>query len=356
MKPSATPAALAIILLAAAYPVRAVSPGVPVLSSRIARIAGTISPPRPPEVLEGRTERLRLEMPVSGADAPTSVLAAPVPPVLDFGVLSLQPHVSTFRTPLVTTRISAVSAPLAYPAAVSIVDLRISPNRSMTGHLPVRHDLACSRAAGIPYDTARMIAAKIVFDGLMDGSLDLADPQWRPYLVHLIANPAGGAGNEAAFKFLLSGCGGGNEADRIAVAEKWVSQYKSGMYAGDVLYFVARRHFNSGDYARCIATADALAASSPHLGVRAGLLAALAKAYLGDMPGAHAAVREAREKYPDSDEIPETRYMEAWLALQELREADARAILEEIIRDTPEAPAAEKAGKILEALGGWDER
>jgi len=42
--------------------------------------------------------------------------------------------------------------------------------------------------------------------------------------------------------------------------------------------------------------------------------------------------------------------MEAWLALQEMREDEAKAILKSIVHNTPKSTAATKAAKILESL------
>lgn len=205
---------------------------------------------------------------------------------------------------------------------------------------------------GIPAGLARDSSAKMVVEGLLDGSLDPSDAQWRPHLAHLMASPESVASYDTLYKLFIAGCGSGSESEKIEVAEKWASRYDSGKYAGEIAFSAARRCFNSGDYAGASSLCDTIIKVNPGLAVRAMLLKALASAYAGNATLAQSIIIEAKNKYPDSPEMPEVRYMEAWMALQAAREDDAAAILNGILRDTPDAPAAEKARRILATLEG----
>lgn len=264
----------------------------------------------------------------------------------------------------------SVSPPFAFPATKSL--LRLQPEASLkipgggTGPKALAYAVslppAPSRFSTPPgqnmrlplcgMDRARAVATmtRMVVEGLLDGSLDPRSPQWRPQLADLIANPTKNINPDTVFQLLLAGCEGIDDSARMTVAENWARRFDSGKYQGEVTYAGARYLFNSGNYAETVSRCAAVEKSTPVLAVRAMLLRALSEAYAGDMKQSHRTLAAIKKNHSESPEMPEVRYMEAWLALQEMREDEAKAILKSIVHNTPKSTAATKAAKILESL------
>ncbi len=199
---------------------------------------------------------------------------------------------------------------------------------------------------------AALAAGRLVRDGLADGSLNPRNPAWRPYLTVLLENPDAATDSEALFATLLAGCAGHDERARLAAAETWAAGYAGGRHAPIIAYASARRAFTSGDYAAAAHRCERILADHPALAERAMLLLAMARAQTGDRVRALQILAAFRADHPDSPAVPEARYMEAWIALQEMRNEEAVAILRDITAQTPRAPAAAKAAKMLAALEG----
>ena len=196
---------------------------------------------------------------------------------------------------------------------------------------------------------ATRFAAKIVFEGLLDGTLDSTKPEWRPHLACLLSNPQR-LNPDTIFSLLVTTCEGVDDSARLAHLEKWSREYETGQYAGTILFFCAQRFFNAGDYRETSTRCTIIEKDYPELAVRALLLRALSEAYAGDMKKAHAILDTITSGHPDSPDLPEVRYMEAWLALQEMHEESAKAILKSITYNYPDSPAATKAATILNSL------
>ncbi len=226
----------------------------------------------------------------------------------------------------------------------------IPPGNASSAASPLRGAALALPVVGMAQARARLVAAKLVLDSLLDGSLDAKSPEWRPHLAWLMETPEAGAAPEVVFSLLLTGCEGVDDGARMTVAENWARRHDGGRFSGAVAYACARHLFNSGLYdqaaARCVAIAQADAAFA----VRAMLLKILSEAYAGDLALAKRTLGEAKSRHADSPEMPELRYLEAWIALQEMRLVEAKAILGAIVRDTPAAPAAAKATQVLESL------
>lgn len=276
------------------------------------------------------------------------LLSATIPPAAaeSVGILRLGDvpvtgvaSVRTFHRPSAPA-VDSLRPGLDFPSAAASVEV---PEAALRFDFP---------KLGLDGEEARGMFAQIVAEGLVDGTLDPADPRWRASLARLMVQPAHGVNSDMAFKLLIAGCGGGSEEESVAAAEKWAAGHEAGKYAGTFFYAAAKRRFDAGEYAKTVSMSDVLERTHPKLGIRAMLLKALAEAYSGDPAAAGSTMESAKLKYPDSPELPEVFYMEAWLALQDSREDDARAILAGIVRETPDSPAAAKAAQVLAVLEG----
>jgi len=202
---------------------------------------------------------------------------------------------------------------------------------------------------GVTQEHAERMMSRLVLTGVMDGSLIPRSPEWRPYLAYLLDRPDT-RDPDTVFSLLLAGCAGNAAPARIALAQGWARDHDGGRFSGAVDLFAARHFFFLSDYPEAIRRAKLVAERHPGLAVKALLLHALSEAHSGNAKAASAVIRNILDAHPDSPEIPEIRYMEAWLALQALQAADAKRMLAAIIADYPRTPTAEKAAKMLTTL------
>jgi len=193
------------------------------------------------------------------------------------------------------------------------------------------------------------IRMNVIYSGLVDGTFNLRSPEWRPYLAYMIENPER-RDPDTIFGLMLVGCAGNNDTARIALALKWSKEFEDGRYAGAVEYYTARYAFLSGSYKEAILRCRDIAKNYPPYVVKAMLLEALSAAHLSDTKTAHAVLSKIIEEYPDSPDIPEVRYMEAWIAVEEMRDDDAKVILGNIVSNYPGTPTARKARQMLQSL------
>lgn len=261
-------------------------------------------------------------------------LPPPIPPQgacvpLEFPEMSLE----TPSASLGSKRLSLANVSFLARSAFSVSELNLK--------LPL---------CGIDPEFAQTTAARMVLTGLLDRSLDQRLPQWRPLLADLIANPKRNINSDTVFQLLLSGCEGIDEFARMKVAENWAYRFESGKFYGEITLAVARRLFDSGKYAEAALKCSSVKEGSPILAVRAMILKALSETYSGDIKKAYRTLDEAKTDYADSPEMPEVHYIEAWLALQDMRIDEAKSILKSIVQNSPRSPAALKAEKTLQSL------
>lgn len=201
-------------------------------------------------------------------------------------------------------------------------------------------------------DEAATLLSNIVLSGLLDGSLNSSNPEWRPHLAHLLENPKT-KDADTVFSLLLAACADNTDMVKMMRALEWAEAHESGRFFGIIRYFCARRHFLNGDYEQALSFCVLIERDNPAHTVKAMLLRALTLAHKGDTKGAHAVLTAIDTDYPESDEIPEVRYMEAWLALQDMREDEAKTILKAIITNHPRTSAAWRADRILKSLEAY---
>jgi TolA-binding protein len=201
-------------------------------------------------------------------------------------------------------------------------------------------------------DFSAFATARLVRDGLADGSINPRNPAWRPHLALLLSDPAYALEADTLFAAILSGCAGYDDRARIATAEAWAGGFEGGRFASTIAYCAARQEFTSGNYAAAESRCKRIIAEHPEATDRAMLLMAFAQAQSGDHKRALLTLKGFRKLHPESPAVPEARFMEAWIALQESRNDDAVAILRDIVTETPHAPAAAKATKMLADLEG----
>ena len=202
---------------------------------------------------------------------------------------------------------------------------------------------------GVTREFAESLQARMAYDGIMDSSLNPRNPELRPHLAHLLGSP-GRLDPDAVFALILSGCAGSTESARIELAQKWAREYEDGRFSGIIDLHATRYYFFLGNYPETIRRAGLVSEQHPDLTVKAMLLRVLAEAHTGKIKEAAGIIRDIAQKYPDSPDLPEIRYMEAWLALQDWQTEDAKNVLMSIIRDYPRTPTAAKAEKMLTAL------
>lgn len=239
-------------------------------------------------------------------------------------------------------------SPFALPAAprrdpIRLAGLRPPPRYARA---PWRLSVAKPLASG----AVQLVAARIVRDGLADGTLNPRNPAWRPHLVRLLAAAGASPDAEVLFTTLLAGCAGADDMARLAVVESWAARFEEGRHAETVAHAAARFAFSSGDYAGASRRCASIASAYPASADRAMLLQALSEAYAGNRAEALRLLAGLRKQLPDSPSVPEARLLEAWLALQDLRNDDAAAILRDIVATAPKSPAAAKASQMLSDL------
>jgi len=217
------------------------------------------------------------------------------------------------------------------------------------GAYPLIHPQVALPAIGVTAEHAERMMSRLVLAGLMDGSLNPRSPEWRPHLAHLLERPET-RDPDTVFSLLLAGCAGNADPARLALAQRWAREHEGGRFSGAIDLFAARYFFFLGNYPEAIRRARLTAEAHPGLAVKALLLNALAEAHAGNAKAASAVIRTILDTHPDSPEIPEIRYMEAWLALQSLQTADAKKMLAAIIADYPNTPTAGKAANMLATL------
>lgn len=212
-----------------------------------------------------------------------------------------------------------------------------------------RYALSGFPAISIPQNFSALAAARLVRDALADGSLNPRNPAWRPYLALLLSG-TNGIDAEALFAVFLNGCAGHDDRAKLATAEAWAEKFENGRFSATLTYCAARYAFVSGDYPASLVRCERIIADHPEIADRAMLLLALAQAQSGDLSRSLLTLQSFRKLYPKSIAAPEARFMEAWIALQELRNEEAIAIFHEIVTEDPKAPAAVKANRMLASL------
>ena len=291
-------------------------------------------------------------VPVSGRAVvrPGFALAPPLVPESlaagRFGAAATVPGVPAAAAPRFST-----PAPPSHAAAAPRLDAGAALRLPGEGCVfSARRPSFALEAPGLAAGRAEAVAARMVHDGLMDGSLNPRNPEWRPRLAWMLDRPET-RDPDAVFALILAGCAGNADPARIALAQRWAREHEQGRFSGVVDLFAARHFFFASNYPEAIRRAGLVASGHPDWAVKAMLLAALSEANRGQPRNASAILQDALARYPDSPDIPEARYMEAWLALQDWRNEEAIALLKAIVADHPGTPTATKAAQTLSNLG-----
>ena len=243
----------------------------------------------------------------------------------------------------------ALDLPLATAGVYALHGDAITAVPGAGGDYPLKRPQVALPVAGLTAEQWERAMARLVLEGLTDGSLNPRSPEWRPYLASMLGRPET-RDPDTVFSLILAGCAGNADPARLALAQKWAQEHEGGRFSGTVDLFAARHFFFLGSYPEAIRRAGLVAKQHPGLAVNALLLTALAEAHSGNTAAAAATVRNVLNAYPDSPDIPEIRYMEAWLALQDRQAEDAKRLLAAIVADYPRTPTATKAAKMLATL------
>lgn len=202
----------------------------------------------------------------------------------------------------------------------------------------------------VPPGFAERAQARLVRDGLADGTLNPRSPEWRPHLAFLLHEAPFSDGAPPLFDLLLAGCAGHDARARLTSLENWASGHLDGRHAGVIAYHAARQAFDAADYPGCIRRCETLARQPGETAARALMLLALARVQTGDFAAARGHLSVLERDHAASEALPESRFLLAWIAIQEQQLGTAAALLRELVARFPGTPAAAKAVATLDSL------
>ena len=192
--------------------------------------------------------------------------------------------------------------------------------------------------------------ARLVRDGLADGTLNPRSPEWRPHLAFMLDETPFSTGAPPLFELLLAGCAGHDARARLASLENWARDFLGGRYVGVVAYHAARQAFDAADYPGCIRRCETLARQPGEAAARALMLLSLAQIQTGDFAAARQQLSDLARDHAASGILPESRFLLAWIAIQEQQPGTAADLLRDLVTRYPGTPAAAKAAATLESL------
>lgn len=322
----------------------------------------TTNIPLPPPVDPNTLLHAILPLPsVTTAALNLTLTLMPLPPTPHTAITPVLPALP----PASTT--AAAIAPVTLPAIPSSLLTLFKPNtltlpplgsRLTTGQL---HSSTPPPAASQPRTVAhpkmppgsfaQLTASLMIRDGLIDGTLNPRSPLWRPQLAYLLAHPkTNPADSEQLFTLILASCPGADAPTRQAAAENWAREHETGRYAPHISFAAARHSFHIGDHTAAIARCNSLLATNYHAPDQLLALRALAETYSGQPGQAISTIRELRQNHPDSATLPETLFMEAWIALQQNDPATATRLFRRIITSYPRSSVASRAAAALDSI------
>lgn len=224
------------------------------------------------------------------------------------------------------------------------------PPRTLTLTAAWSASLPAPALVPLPPGFAGRAKARLVRDGLTDGTLNPRSPEWRPHLAFLLDETPFSTEASPLFELLLAGCAGHDARARLANLETWARGHLDGRYAGVVTYHAARQAFDAADFPGCIRRCETLARQPGETAARALMLLALAQVQTGDFAAARQQLSTLARDHAASEALPESRFLLAWIALQEQQPGAAADLLRDLVARYPGTPAAAKAAATLESL------
>lgn len=223
-----------------------------------------------------------------------------------------------------------------------------SPVRDAVPRLPL---VVIPEPRALPSNVLETATARMVYDALVDGTVNSRAREWRMPLVRMLVDGTPGTDFDRVYGLLLHGFGGNDERTKIRALAKWADANLPPRDAADVYRAETRYWLNAGDLQMTTDAATRMERARPDYAVRARRLVALAYAMAGELEKAKAEIARSRaECSPMGAERHELLYLEAWIALQEGDVDLARRNLAVIVAENPRGATARKARRILESI------
>ena len=224
----------------------------------------------------------------------------------------------------------------------------VSPVREAVPRLP---PVLIPEPRALPSNVLETATARMVYDALVDGTVNPRAREWRMPLVRMLVDGTPGTDFDRVYGLLLRGFGGNDERTKIRALAKWADANLPPRDAADVHRAETRHWLNLGDAAMTADAAGRMERARPDYAVRARRLTALGYATAGELEKAKGEIARARAEceLPPGERL-ELAYLEAWVALQEGDVELARRNLTAIVAENPRGATARKAQRILESI------
>lgn len=216
---------------------------------------------------------------------------------------------------------------------------------------PYPAQIIARESRGLSDEVLAAAVDRMIYDSLLDGTIDARAPKWRMPLVKMLVDGAPGADFDYVYTLLRKGFGGNDEQAKIRALAKWASERLPPHDAADVYRAETRYWLELGDPLMAVDAARRMERARPDYAVRARRLSALAYATSGDFARARSEIARSRaECSPVSWERHELLYLEAWIWLQEGDAAAAERNLRLIVSDGPGSETGRKALAVLRSI------
>lgn len=223
-----------------------------------------------------------------------------------------------------------------------------SPVRDAVPRLPL---VVIPEPRALPSNVLETATVRMVYDALVDGTVNSRAREWRMPLVRMLVDGTPGTDFDRVYGLLLHGFGGNDERTKIRALAKWADANLPPRDAADVYRAETRYWLNAGDLQMTTDAATRMERARPDYAVRARRLVALAYAMAGELEKAKAEIARSRaECRPAGWERHELLYLEAWIALQDGDVDLARRNLAVIVAENSRGATARKARRILESI------
>lgn len=211
--------------------------------------------------------------------------------------------------------------------------------------------IVARESCGLSDEVLAAAVDRMIYDSLLDGTIDVRAPKWRMPIVKMLVDGAPGVDFDYVYTLLRKSFGGNDEQSKIRALAKWASEKLSPHDAADVYRAETRYWLELGDASMAVDAALRMERARPDYAVRARRLSALAYATSGDFARARSEIARSRaECSPVSWERHELLYLEAWIWLQEGDAAAAERNLRLIVSEGPGSETGRKALAVLRSI------
>ena len=196
------------------------------------------------------------------------------------------------------------------------------------------------------------IMAGIVFDGLCDESLPPRLPEWRPFLLSMLAGRVPTKDFDRAFSLLLGTFPGSDAGAKTSALLKWAAMLPLAKDSADVYRALTRHYIAGGEYDLAIGAADAMVGYHAGYLPNALYLKGHSHAFAGRFDEARQCLAKALALNPVGAAHARILYLQAWMFIQEGDVQAAAELLRDIVLRHPSTKYAKQARSILVSLEG----